>query len=228
MMLPCWAAAHAPGGTVPGMKEQGFTLDMGPSWYWMPEILNVCRALRQKVAGLLSAANRSDTALTGRMDQWMYRLNYGSLKTLWKNGARQWRTDWLLYGRGRIQIQCGHTKLVHETGRSVTEFLDWNVIKGVFRMDVFANIRKLVMKTFKNPQLRQMMEFLFCFWEHCQNISRFVQLMNYADIKLGAWYPVGMYKVVDAMYKLATELGVQFCFDHNVTAVNVMAKTLNR
>lgn len=47
-------------------------------------------------------------------------------------------------------------------------------------------------------------------------------LMNYADIKLGTWYPKkGMYAVVEGMYKLATELGVKFQFDCDVTAINI-------
>jgi phytoene desaturase len=46
--------------------------------------------------------------------------------------------------------------------------------------------------------------------------------MNYADIKLGTWYPKGgMYKIVEGMFDLAKELGVQFHFDCNVTAIEV-------
>ena len=46
--------------------------------------------------------------------------------------------------------------------------------------------------------------------------------MNYADIKLGTWYPQGgMYKIVEGMYNLAIELGVKFHFDHDVTAINI-------
>lgn len=47
-------------------------------------------------------------------------------------------------------------------------------------------------------------------------------LMNYADIRLGTWYPQGgMNRIVDAMYALATELGVQFQFNEKVTAMRV-------
>ena len=46
--------------------------------------------------------------------------------------------------------------------------------------------------------------------------------MNYADIKGGTWFPKGgMYSIVDAMYKLAIELGVQFHFNKNVTQINI-------
>jgi phytoene desaturase len=46
--------------------------------------------------------------------------------------------------------------------------------------------------------------------------------MNYADIKLGTWYPKGgMYNIVEAMHKLAVELGVNFCFNHTVSKINI-------
>jgi phytoene desaturase len=46
--------------------------------------------------------------------------------------------------------------------------------------------------------------------------------MNYADIKGGTWFPEGgMYSIVEGMYKLASELGVTFHFNTNVTAISV-------
>jgi phytoene desaturase len=46
--------------------------------------------------------------------------------------------------------------------------------------------------------------------------------MNYADIKLGTWYPEhGMYQIVTGMYTLAKELGVRFYFNYNVVSVTI-------
>jgi phytoene desaturase len=46
--------------------------------------------------------------------------------------------------------------------------------------------------------------------------------MNYADINGGTWFPKGgMYSIADGMYKLATELGVQFYFNQNVTKIEI-------
>jgi len=53
-------------------------------------------------------------------------------------------------------------------------------------------------------------------------IPALYSLMNYADVKGGTWFPQGgMYSIVDAMYKLAIELGVQFHFNTNVTGINI-------
>ena len=46
--------------------------------------------------------------------------------------------------------------------------------------------------------------------------------MNYADIKLGTWYPDGgMYKIVDGMTNLAKSLGVKFHLNSEVTKINI-------
>jgi phytoene desaturase len=122
------------------------------------------------------------------------------------------------------KYNVGINKLVHKPGLSVTEFLDWDVIKGVFKLDVFANMKKHVSKYFKHPFLQQLMEFPVLFLGALpQHTPALYSLMNYADIKLGTWYPQGgMYKIVEGMFSLAKELGVQFCFDCNVTSIDII------
>lgn len=51
--------------------------------------------------------------------------------------------------------------------------------------------------------------------------------MNYADIKLGTWYPQGgMYKIVEAMYQLCNDLGVKFIFGSDVNKIKVEKKNV--
>lgn len=46
--------------------------------------------------------------------------------------------------------------------------------------------------------------------------------MNYADIKLGTWYPEGgLNTVANSMYKLADEVGVKCLFGQNVKSINI-------
>ena len=109
-------------------------------------------------------------------------------------------------------------------GESYKEFLDWDLIKGIFKLDVFTSMKKHIAKYFKNPKLRQLLEFPVLFLGALpKNTPALYSLMNYADIKLGTWYPKGgMYKVVEGMYDLAKELGVKFYFDHEVTQINFL------
>lgn len=221
-----------PGGRARQLKEEGFTFDMGPSWYWMPEVFERFFEQFGKKVSDYYQLERLDPSYRiywqeGAMD---VPANYNELKSLFEqmetgSGAK---LDSFM-AEAEYKYRVGIHKLVHKPGRSIAEFLDWEVIKGVFRLDVFANMQSHVSKHFKHPQLRQMMEFPVLFLGALpKSIPALYSLMNYADIKLGTWYPKGgMYKVVEAMYSLATELGVQFEFDCDVTSIEVISGNAN-
>ena len=101
--------------------------------------------------------------------------------------------------------------------------MDWQTISGVFRLEVFTSIKKHIYKYFKHSKLRQLMEFPVLFLGALpQDTPALYSLMNYADIKGGTWYPEGgMYAIVDGMYRLALELGVQFKFEEAVTRIEI-------
>lgn len=207
-----------PGGRARQWKENGFTYDMGPSWYWMPEVFDRYFAAFGK--------KTSDYYTLTRLDP-SYRVywkdgytdvpaNYEELKALFDSiepGSGEQLDRYMREAAYKYEV--GIHKLVHKPGRSLTEFLDWDIVKGIFRLDVFNSIKKHIQKHFKDPRLRQLMEFPVLFLGALpENTPALYSLMNYADIKGGTWYPQGgMYAVVDAMYQLAVELGVEFHFN---------------
>ncbi|RYF86789.1 MAG: phytoene desaturase, partial [Chitinophagaceae bacterium] len=114
-------------------------------------------------------------------------------------------------------------KLVRKPGKSLAEFIDLDLAKGVLKLDVFTSMKKHVGKYFTHPQLRFLMEFPVLFLGALpQHTPALYSLMNYADIKLGTWFPKGgMYAIVEGMHKLAEELGVKFYFEHDVQSIEV-------
>jgi phytoene desaturase len=213
-----------PGGRARQLKEHGFTFDMGPSWYWMPDVFeSYFNKFGKKVA---------DYYTLQRLDP--------SYRIYWPNGATDVPADFEQLqevfeaaepGSGvqlkkyleeaKYKYEVGVNKLVYKPGRSIAEFLDWDTIKGVFRLDVFTSIRSHIQKHFKNPRLRQLMEFPVLFLGALpENTPALYSLMNYADIKGGTWYPQGgLYGVVNAMYQLALELDVKFCFEEDAKEI---------
>jgi phytoene desaturase len=125
-----------------------------------------------------------------------------------------------------LKYKIGVQDLVYKPGQSLTEFLDWNVVKNVFKLDVFTSIRSHVAKHFKDERLRQLMEFPILFLGALpQNTPALYSLMNYADIVGGTWYPKGgMFSVVEAMQKLAEEQGARFHFDEEVLEIIIENK----
>ena len=217
---------HAAGGRARQLKEQGFTFDMGPSWYWMPEVFErFFNCFGKKVADYYQLERLDPSYRIYWPDDVMdIPANYDELKKLFEKiePGSALQLDKFL-AEAEYKYNVGINKLVHKPGQSITEFIDWDVIKGVFKLDVFTNMKKHVGKYFKHPKLQQMLEFPVLFLGALpQNTPALYSLMNYADIKLGTWYPQGgMYKIVEAMFSLAKQLGVQFCFDCDVTNIEV-------
>ena len=216
-----------PGGRARQLIQDGFMFDIGPSWYWMPDVFErFFNEFGKKVSDYYSL-DRLDPSYRiywqdGEMN---VPANYNELKSLFESieqGSGVQLDKFL--AEANYKYQVGINKLVHKPGQSITEFLDWDVIKGVFKLDVFTNMKKHVGKYFKNPKLQQLMEFPVLFLGALpQNTPALYSLMNYADIKLGTWYPQGgMYKIVEGMYSLANELGVKFEFNSDVQQIDVI------
>jgi phytoene desaturase len=215
-----------PGGRARQLIQDGFMFDIGPSWYWMPDVFErFFNEFGKKVSDYYSL-DRLDPSyrIYWKDGEMNVPANYNELKSLFESieqGSGVQLDKFL--AEANYKYQVGINKLVHKPGQSITEFLDWDVIKGVFKLDVFTNMKKHVGKYFKNPKLQQLMEFPVLFLGALpQNTPALYSLMNYADIKLGTWYPQGgMYKIVEGMYSLANELGVKFQFNSDVQQINV-------
>jgi len=125
----------------------------------------------------------------------------------------------------KFKYDVGVGKLVHNPGLSLTEFLDMDLVKGVFKLDVFQSMKKHVAKFFKHPSIQSLMEFPVLFLGALpEKTPALYSLMNYADIKGGTWYPeFGMYSIVQGMYDLAISLGVQFKLGEEVTSIEVQS-----
>ena len=213
-----------PGGRARQLKADGFTFDMGPSWYWMPDVFErYFHQFGKKV---------SDYYELKRLDP-SYRIyynndvvdipaDYNALRALFERiePGSATKLDHFM-DEAAYKYEVGINKLVFKPGQSLTEFAEMDLLKGILRLDVFASMKTHVQKHFTDPRLRELMEFPVLFLGALpEKIPALYSLMNYADVKLGTWYPVGgMYKIVEAMHSLAVELGVKFEFNKDVQSI---------
>jgi phytoene desaturase len=216
----------AAGGRAAQLKHNGFVFDMGPSFYWMPDIFERYFAQFGKSVSDYYSLLRLDPSYRIYWDKEFTDLpaNADQLKALFESlepGSGK-KLDEYLAGAA-YKYRVGMNNLVYKPGRSLTEFLDWQTIKGVFKLDVFTSIRKHIYKHFKHPKLRQIMEFPVLFLGALpQDTPALYSLMNYADMTGGTWHPIGgMYAVVEGMFQLAKETGVNFIFNSEVTEIIV-------
>ncbi|TXJ25846.1 MAG: phytoene desaturase [Chitinophagaceae bacterium] len=217
---------NAPGGRATQLKAQGYTFDMGPSFYWMPDVFERFFAQFDKRVTDYYQLQRLDPS---------YRIYWpdaytdmpadpDALKKVFESiepGSAA-KLDRYLAGAA-YKYRVGMQKLVYKPGLSFTEFIDWQAIKGIFHLDVFTSIKKHISNYFNHPRLRQVMEFPVLFLGALpEETPALYSLMNYADIQGGTWHPQGgMYTVVKAMHQLALEQGVTFLFDEEVKEIKI-------
>jgi phytoene desaturase len=221
------------GGRARKFEEEGFTFDMGPSWYWMPDVFEKYFGSFGKKVSDFYELQRLDPSYRVYFEKatWDLPANYEALKNLFESiepGAAN-ALD-LFLAEAKYKYEVGVGKLVYQPSISITEFIDYELIKGVFKLDVFQSMKTHIARYFKHPYIQFLMEFPVLFLGALpENTPALYSLMNYADIKGGTWYPQnGMYSIVDGMVKVAKSLGVQFKLGEEVMHVEVENDTANK
>jgi phytoene desaturase len=214
------------GGRASVLLADGFTFDMGPSWYWMPGVFErFFNCFGKKVSDYYELQRLDPSYRVYWPDDSMdVPADYNELKIVFEKlepGSGEMLDKFMQ--EAAFKYEVGINKLVHKPGQSLLEFADWELVKGVLKLDVFNSIKNHVRKHFKHPKLRELLEFPVLFLGALpKDTPALYSLMNYADIKLGTWYPKGgMFKIAEAMTSLAKELGVKFYCNHEVTEIKV-------
>jgi phytoene desaturase len=215
-----------PGGRARKLEENGFSFDMGPSWYWMPDVFErFFEKFGQKVSDYyeLVRLNPSyriywEDGFTDIPDE------YEELKSLFESlepnsGKKLDKFN----AEAAYKYRVGMQKLVYKPGQSISELADMDVIKGAFKLDLLSSVKKHIGSHFTNPKIRQILEFPVLFLGALpENTPALYSLMNYAAIQLGTWYPRGgMIKIIEGMFQLADSLGVKFHFNQNVKEIKI-------
>ena len=215
------------GGRARQLVKQGFTFDMGPSWYWMPDVFdNFFADFGKKTSDyyILDRLNPAykifftdDVVTIGdsmeKICVEFERIEPGSAKHL---------KNFILKAQKNYDIAMN--KVVMRPGLSPFELI---TPETAVRLDqFFKTISGEVRKKFKNPKLVSTLEFPVLFLGAKPNKTpSFYNFMNFADFGLGTWHPKGgMYEIVKAMRNLAEELGVKFNMGSEVQKIQVEEK----
>ncbi|MEM0938410.1 MAG: phytoene desaturase family protein [Bacteroidota bacterium] len=220
-----------PGGRARIYKDKGFTWDMGPSWYWMPDVFDTFFNFFGKKVSDYYQLDRLDPSYTVKFENEVISIpaDMNELEALFesieKGSSKKLRS---FLKQAKYKYDVGIKKLVYKPSRSLVEFLDAKLLMGLLKMDVFTSIAKHVRKHFKDEKLIQLMEFPILFLgATAENTPALYSLMNYADLALGTWYPRGgIYSVVNGMTSLAKELEVEIKLAEEVTHLNFENKEI--
>ncbi|MBT30142.1 MAG: phytoene dehydrogenase [Thalassobius sp.] len=222
------------GGRARYFKEQGFTFDMGPSWYWMPDVFeNFFNRFGKKTSDYyeLVRLDPSYRVFFGKDDYLDIPAEMQAMNQLFESlelGSSAKLQEFLKQAAYKYEV--GINNLVYKPGQSLMEFMDVKLLSDVIKMDIFQSFSKHVRKFFKNDKLIRLIEFPILFLGATpENTPALYSLMNYADIALGTWYPKGgMHKIIEAMVSLAKEKGVEIITDEEVKVFDIDNKDIKK
>ncbi|MFC6101628.1 phytoene desaturase family protein [Olivibacter domesticus] len=229
----------SPGGRARQFKtDNGYTFDMGPSWYWMPDIINdFFRDFGYETNDFydLTPLNPqfemifSDGTIS-------LPKNYEEMKILFENLEKDAgiKLDEFMEA-AQYKYHVGMKEFVNKPCHNWSEFVSLKIAKSAFKLDLLSNFRDYIGKYFSNAKLKALMEFPVIFLGASpKNIPALYSLMNYGGYVLGTWYPMGgFYELVKAMKTVAEVQGAKFHFNHNVEKLNtekgkVRSLTINK
>ncbi len=216
-----------PGGRARSFVEKGFTFDMGPSWYWMPDVFDRFFAHFGKKVHDFYALKRLDPA---------YRIYFAdndyfdvpahpdelflAFETIEKGSSIKLKK---FLKDAEYKYTIGIHELIYKPGLSLTEFADIRILYGLLKMDILKSLSKVIRSNFRHIKLIRLLEFPVLFlgatpWK----TPALYSLMNYADLVLGTWYPHGgMYKIIESLVELSMSFGVTFKYSCAVSGIEV-------
>ena len=213
------------GGRARQFKQGGFTFDMGPTWYWMPDVFETFFKDFDKTPSDFYQLEKLSPAYQvyfDKNDSITIPDNLNAIYAVFEEeekGSSKHLKAFLTSAKFNYDVAI--KDLVYKPGASISELINFTTLLKVNQF--FTTISKTVRKKIKSHKLRQILEFPVLFLgAKPNNTPSFYNFMNYADFGLGTWHPKGgMFEVVNGFVQLATSLGVKIKTNQNVERIAV-------
>lgn len=215
------------GGRARELKLGNYTFEMGPSWYWMPDVFESFFNIFGKTTSDYYGLKRLDPAyriFKGKDEFYDIPASFSELILMFEElepGSGNKLEKFL--EEAKIKYELGIGKFARKPCRSVTEYMEREILVNLFKLDLLKPISKSINTAFKNPILRELLKFPVLFLgARPEKIPALFSMLNYADLKLGTWYPEGgMYSVIRGFENVAIEQGVEIRLSSNVEEIIV-------
>ena len=213
------------GGRARQYRKDGFLFDMGPTWYWMPDVFERFFQDFGFEPAQFYQLDRLDPGYQvyfSPYDSVVIPAQVEEIHKLFEReepGSGSNLREFLEIAKDNYDIAV--RDLVYKPGISPLELIS---PKSVLKLgQLFGNIRNQIGKRFKNPRLKKILEFPVLFLgAKPGNTPAMYNFMNWADFGMGTWHPKGgMFEVVKGMGKLASDLGVHFKLNSNVESIDI-------
>jgi phytoene desaturase len=211
------------GGRAACWHHQGFNFDMGPSWFWMPDVFerffNQFGATQSDFYDLKRLSPSYKVFYRDGVDEEIP-ANFEQMYALfekYEHGAGNRLVKFLKEAAYKYEV--GMKNLVYKPGSSPLELINKATMLGVLRLQVFKSFSEHISEYFSHPFLLQLLSFPVLFLgAKPSKTPALYSLMNHADIQLGTWYPMGgMSKISNAIESIALKNGVEISLNNEVT-----------
>jgi len=221
-----------PGGRINYFDANGFRFEMGPSWYWMPEVFEDFYKKFGKTTSDFYKLLRLDPSykvVFSGSEAIDIPADFSSLVKLFDSIEKGSGNKLIKFmDHASIKYEVGMNEFVWKPGESIKEFISIRVLQNAMKLQLLKSVAHEVKQVVSDDRLRQILEFPVLFLGATpQDTPALYSLMNHADLKLGTWYPEGgMYKIAEAFYAIAKEQGVKFIFDAEVKSFDIESKSI--
>lgn len=213
------------GGRARAFEAEGFMFDMGPSWYWMPDIFEKFFAdFGKKPSDYYDLVKLSPSFQIFFPDEKPFVIpsELNDLYELFEqteNGSADKLKAFM--AEGEMKYKVAMSSLIYRPALSWMEFASYDVVSGALRSNIFKSMRSYIRSFFKDERLVSLMEFPVIFLGAMPDkIPALYSLMNYAAFDMGTWYPMGgMVQITKGMHELAVSMGVEVHTSEPVTHV---------
>lgn len=215
-----------PGGRARQFKtEEGYVFDMGPSWYWMPDIIEgFFNDFGYKASDFFTLISLDPQfEMVFAKEKVSIPENNDEIRELFEKtepGSGN-RYDQFMKS-AQFKYEVGMKDFVTKPCYNWLEFASLKIAGSAMKLNLLSDFRKYVSGYFSDSKLRSLMEFPVIFLGASpQNIPALYSLMNYGGYVLGTKYPMGgFYQLVLAMKEVAEKQGVTFHFGREVQKIN--------
>lgn len=213
------------GGRAREWESNGFKFDMGPSWYWMPEVFENFYQLFGKKSSDFYQLVRLDPGYRvffTNNDNFDVPANLNELKNKFEQREKGSGEKLIKFLKdAEFKYNTAMQDYVTRISDSITEFFELKLLIKTYQLKLFTSIRKQIRSQFKDPLLISVLEFPVLFLGSTpSNTPSLYSMMNYADLVLGTWFPLGgMVQISKAFTSIAEMNGVNIKLNEEVISI---------
>jgi phytoene desaturase len=203
-----------PGGRASVFTEQGYTFDMGPSWYLMPDIFeHFFQLMGERVEDYLDLRKLQPSyRIFFKEKQQIVDIHSDLEKDIpvlemLEPGCTPQIREYLK--RSGYQYEIAKKHFLFKNYDSILDFLNWKTMIEGSRLSVFTKMDRYVKRFFKSDALQKIMQYTLVFLGSSPyNTPALYNIMSHIDFSMGVFYPQGgIYQVVNALVSMAKKHG---------------------